>query len=212
MQLLSQLQIQNLNFSRNNCVIFEDLNFTLQSGELLQVLGNNGSGKTSLLRILAGIMLAQGGEVLWKGEPIQTIKSEYYQQLFYLGHKQGVKEELTVLENLYFDLKKGECVDFSVKNILKTLRLAHCATKLCSQLSQGQRQRVALARMLLSNAKLWILDEPFSFLDASGAKEIQHYFLQQLKNGGMIILSSHRAFSFTCIPLKSLQLRSFEDD
>jgi len=177
--------------------LFADLEFKLESGEILQIKGHNGSGKTSLIRIIAGLVQAESGQALWNDEPIK--KSEcFYSQMQYIGHQAGIKSDLTALENLNFarNLKGANSADFY--QVLAALGLRGFEDLPCANLSAGQKRRVALARLFVSDCQLWILDEPFTALDVKGIKKLEHEFLQHLENNGIIILTTHQ-------PLQSLK-------
>ena len=206
MNFSPSLQAKRITCHRNQRVLFKDINIDLGEGDCLQVIGSNGVGKTSLLRILAGLLSFYSGDVFWRGIPINKNKPEYYRSLCYLGHQQGIKLELTVEENLRFNLRKMKNSGDQINQLLSNLQLTEYHSSMCYQLSQGQRQKVALARILLSDAPIWILDEPFATLDAKSMEKMQYYFLQKLKQGGMIILSTHRLLTLENLPQRTLLL------
>lgn len=192
---VSLLEVRRLACVRGEATLFEDLNFELGAGEALQVEGANGTGKTSLLRILSGLTLPDEGEVCWRGENIASRRPEFHAQLAYLGHSLGLKAELTVAENLRLAVGlQGHAGSASrFLEVLDKVRLDHRADLPVRALSAGQRQRVALARMLLLNAVLWILDEPFTALDAAGVSLVKALAEEHLEDGGVVILTSHQA-------------------
>ncbi|EDN66925.1 Cytochrome c biogenesis ATP-binding export protein ccmA [Beggiatoa sp. PS] len=186
------LIIESLQCIRDDRVLFNDLNFTLKAGQLLQIEGRNGSGKTSLLRILCGLTLPTEGIVYWQNQDIQEIQSSYWATLAYLGHANGVKAELTPLENLAMAralAAASTAVDLA--NALEQVGLYGFEDVPTRTLSAGQQRRVALARLLVTSAPLWILDEPFTALDKAAIVMIEGWIDAHVKRGGMVILTSH---------------------
>jgi heme exporter protein A len=199
------LTIENLEFIRNDQILFSSVNFTLNSGEVLHISGANGCGKSTLLNILVGLLKPETGLVKWRGVPIQNCLSEYRAQLVYIGHKIGVKNNLTVQENLDLVTRLSKPMpDFSWQPILQTLNLNSLQNKLCAHLSAGQRQRIALARLLIRKAGLWVLDEPFTAIDADTMLLLQKLINRHLEQGGMTLLTSHQSFMLANV--KQLQL------
>lgn len=203
-----RLDVERLELSRNDRIIFTDLSFTLEAGQILQVEGHNGAGKTSLLRILCGLTMPSDGEVRWCGENMRDERDRYYADLCYVGHYPGVKEELTPLENLAMVKSLGrirEGVD--IEEVLERIGLpfGH-EDQLCSRLSAGQRRRIALARLLVTDAKLWILDEPFTALDIAGRRMVEEMLMSHAKAGGMVILTTHHAVDLGDCNVKMLHL------
>ncbi len=184
------LSAKNIQCTRASRTLFHDIHFTVTTGELLQVVGNNGVGKSSLLRILVGLLQPTSGNVLWNNQPIT--QSDFYQHLFYLGHSLAIKPELTVKENILFSDRNNHFSDDALKKTLAMWSLKNNINHLCGTLSQGQKQRVALARLQLSTAKIWILDEPFANCDVQGIAQCDILFQTHLNNGGMIVVSTHR--------------------
>lgn len=164
---------------------------------MLQVGGANGSGKTSLLRIIAGLALPVEGAVLWRGENIRHSRSRYAAEMAYLGHHLGLKAELTVIENLRMGLAlhgKPQ-TDEDWRHHLKRVGMSEREHLPVRTLSAGQRQRVALARLLASAAKLWILDEPYTALDAAGINLVKDLLDEHADRGGLVLLTSHQTVS-----------------
>jgi heme exporter protein A len=189
-----ELEAHNLECVRGDRLIFSGLSFKLQAGELLYVEGANGRGKTSLLRILCGLSPPADGEVRWCGQPILSQRHKFYQDLAYLGHHLGVKGELTALENLTLASRLYRIrQEVDLSQILARAGLGSFAETPARALSAGQRQRIALARLLLQEATLWILDEPFTALDQDGIAWVHALLEDHLARGGMVVMSSHQS-------------------
>ncbi|MDM8563920.1 cytochrome c biogenesis heme-transporting ATPase CcmA, partial [Candidatus Marithioploca araucensis] len=184
---------------------FEDLNFSLSKGQLLQIEGRNGSGKTSLLRILCGLTLPTEGTVYWKNQDIQSIKSSYWSKLAYIGHAPGVKADLSPLENLAMAQALASTPNrINLIDALDQVGLYGFEDVPTHTLSAGQQRRVALARLLACDAQLWILDEPFTALDKSAIRMIENWLDNHAKQGGLAVLTSHHIVN--CEHATSLQL------
>ncbi|KXF81327.1 cytochrome c biogenesis heme-transporting ATPase CcmA [Enterovibrio coralii] len=187
------LEVRQLSCIRDERVLFEDLNFTVSTGDLVQIEGPNGAGKTTLLRIIAGLGLAESGDVLWQGESVNRARDEFYSDLLFLGHSTGVKRELTAFENLAFYQKMhGSADKDKLWDALARVGLAGREDVAAAQLSAGQNRRVALARLWISEAKLWVLDEPLTAIDKQGVKVLENLFQQHVDNGGMVLFTTHQ--------------------
>ncbi|WP_318421447.1 cytochrome c biogenesis heme-transporting ATPase CcmA [Photobacterium leiognathi] len=199
------LSVADLSCVRDERLLFDELSFTISSGELVQIEGHNGAGKTTLLRIIAGLGRADSGQVFWNQEDIHTAREDFHQELLFLGHQTGVKRELTAFENLAFfqamhkcnegsDLKGSPKVtgDDALWQALAHVGLAGREDVPAGQLSAGQQRRVALARLWLSNHKLWVLDEPLTAIDKQGVKVLENLFLFHVERGGMVLLTTHQ--------------------
>ncbi len=188
------LQARALECQRGECLLFSDVSFDLDAGQILQVGGANGSGKTSLLRIMAGLALPVEGEVLWHGENIRHSRSRYAADMAYFGHHLGLKAELTVLENLRLGmaLHGKPQTDDRWRHYLERVGMSEREHLPVRTLSAGQRQRVALARLLASGAKLWILDEPYTALDVAGISLMKGLLEEHAEGGGLVLLTSHQ--------------------
>jgi heme exporter protein A len=182
------LKAEALSCIRGDRVLFEDLSFELRTNQVLLLEGKNGSGKTSLLRILCGFREPDAGELYWCG---QLLDNQYYQQMMYVGHQDGVKHELTVEENLLMSLALGFASRFSIEQALEKVHLEGYDDVLVQSLSAGQKRRLSLARLLVTDNKLWILDEPFTALDKQGIAIIETLMIEHVNQGGMIVLTSH---------------------
>ncbi|MGR5146694.1 cytochrome c biogenesis heme-transporting ATPase CcmA [Photobacterium alginatilyticum] len=199
------LSVQELSCVRDERVLFDDLSFSVSTGELVQIEGHNGAGKTTLLRIIAGLGRADSGSVCWNNENIETAREDYYQDLLFLGHQTGVKRELTAFENLAFfqamhtHTEDSELAgtpqvsgDDCLWQALAHVGLAGREDVPAGQLSAGQQRRVALARLWISNHKLWILDEPLTAIDKQGVKVLERLFLSHVERGGVVLLTTHQ--------------------
>lgn len=180
----------NLTCVRDDRVLFSELSFSVSPGEMVQIAGKNGAGKTSLLRILAGLAQAEEGEVKWQGEGLGRARYQYHQDLLWLGHQPGIKTVLTAFENLSFYHANGsESLRWQALTEVGLLGFEDVPV---NQLSAGQQRRVALARLWLSSHKLWILDEPFTAIDVAGVDKLTHQLKRHTENGGMVILTTHQ--------------------
>ncbi len=180
---------------RNERDLFQDISFRLQPGQLLQISGANGAGKTTLLRMIAGLIPVQAGTISWHGLPTQSPLSDYRQQLCYIGHQLGLKASLTAAENLQSQLalyRKPNSAELI--HALDRLGVKQYADIPVERLSAGQQRRVALARLILTKAKLWILDEPFTALDIQTMTTMYTIIQEHLTDHGMVLLTSHQAF------------------
>ncbi len=174
---------------------------------MLLVTGPNGCGKTSLLRVLCGLTLPETGTVYWRGEPLRGVSPEFRGDLAYLAHREGLKGDLTPLENIRFDAGLRGPVDSGrLTEIIDRLGLARPANLPVRVLSAGQKRRTALARVLLSGAILWILDEPFTNLDAAGRILITELIGDHLEEGGAAIVAAHHEFDLPPERLRRLEL------
>lgn len=188
-----KLCISALAFERNYRLLLNNINCVLQAGEVLQVRGANGCGKSTLLRILAGFIEIQTGTVLWNDKCINEYRESYQSDIQYIGHQNGVRPHLTVMENLklYGALTNIKISTQQVSQVLKALDLYHLSDGIALHLSAGQQRRLALARLLLHPVPLWILDEPTTALDIAGQQLFINMLQQHLNKGGMAVLTAH---------------------
>lgn len=177
-------------------LIFEGVNISLDKGALVVLHGPNGAGKTSFLKILAGIKVPKEGEVLWDGQHIADAVDEGNLQMQYLGHNYAVKSEMTVYENLSFWAELNGDPE-KIPEALTLFGLGEYAETMCSQLSDGWKKRVTLAKLICCYGDMWILDEPYNNLDVSISEKLDNIISEKAKAGGIIVLSSH-----TLIPIE----------
>ncbi len=204
---IAALSALDLECVRGDELVFSNLSFALNDGEILQVLGENGSGKTSLLRILSGLSAASSGELLWRAQPLSADPADWQSQLHYLSHAGGVTGALTVAENLrYASALADRGALNSLEDALARVGLWHLRDVLTSRLSAGQRQRVALARLVLIPATVWLLDEPLTALDRAGKVLLETLLTEHALTGGLALVATHQALTITRAPLRTLQL------
>ena len=191
--------------------LFVGLNFEVRAGDLLRVTGANGSGKTSLLRILCGLLSPVSGKVRWSGGDIGLLREEYWRQLLYIGHAHAVKGELTALENLVVSCTLAG-INVSREQALEALSrlgLAGYEALPVKILSRGQQRRVALARLFPSEKiPLWILDEPFDALDTGAVDCVRLLIAQRLAHGGAVVLTTHQEIKFDSPQVQRIELGS----
>ncbi len=213
------LSVEKLSCIRDERVLFDDLSFTVESGELVQIEGHNGAGKTTLLRIIAGLGNTDEGRVCWNQEDILSAREEYHQELLFLGHQTGVKRELTAFENLAFfqamHTEVGESPlggsaqvfgDDALWQALAHVGLAGREDVPAGQLSAGQQRRVALARLWISNHRLWVLDEPLTAIDKQGVRVLERLFLAHAQRGGIVLLTTHQDMFTDSDKIKKIKL------
>ena len=189
------LQALNVSCERGGRQLFQPISFSLAAGAALHLEGDNGAGKTTLLRSLSGLSALSQGEVLWRGVPSHAAASGFKRELLYLGHALGLKDELTALENVQLNAAlAGQTINREkALQALATQGLKSRAHLPLRVLSQGQKRRVALARLQVAQAKLWLLDEPFVALDTDAVKALQLLLQQHVAQGGALVFTSHQA-------------------
>ncbi len=186
------LQARNLFCERDDRVLFDGLSFTVDAGEILQIEGPNGAGKTTLLRLISGLMPLHEGELWWKGQPIFDVHHDFITSILYLGHKTGIKSLLSPLENLRIWCgARFACDDKEMVTALEKVGLGGYEEVPCHSLSAGQQRRAALARLHLSPAPVWILDEAFTAIDKQGVAELEGWIVEKARQGGMVLLTTH---------------------
>jgi heme exporter protein A len=197
-----------LECTRGDRRLITELDFALESGMLLHVRGPNGSGKTTLLRALCGLFEPQEGEIRWNGTSIRSLKEDYFREVLYVGHLNGIKHELTGSENLQIaaTLDGDHVAEEQVWDALKRLGLAGFEDLPARMLSQGQKKRVTLARLLLSDSRLWILDEPFTALDVAAVDLLQSLIAGHVERGGLAVMTTHQEVPLTASQIRYLDL------
>ncbi|HSC75147.1 MAG TPA: cytochrome c biogenesis heme-transporting ATPase CcmA [Pseudomonadales bacterium] len=204
--LQPSLQIENLHCDKGQQRLFSGVDCLLNAGELLHVSGENGSGKTTLLRILAGLSRDYTGSVLWNGDNIRQQWPVYAQDILFLGHQPALKAQLTARENLQWYARCADVTDEQIDSALQALGLRSKTDIPCHQLSAGQQRRTALARLMFSRHKLWLLDEPFTAIDAKGFAPILQCLRLQIERGGIVVMTTHHGMENMDLPHKTLTL------
>jgi heme exporter protein A len=204
------LEVRQLECRRGDRTLFSGLDFTVEGGTLLHVRGANGSGKTTLLRSLCGLFTADSGDIRWKGESTRSLGEDYRRELLYFGHLNGIKSDLTGIENLRVAATlDGDQVDESALwAALGRIGLTGFEDLPTRMLSQGQKKRVALARLILSNAPLWVLDEPFTALDVGAVDLLETLIAEHVAEGGLVVLTTHQEVGLTSGQVERLHLGS----
>lgn len=202
------LEASNLECVRGERSLFADVSFRLAGGEMLYLQGRNGSGKTSLLRMLCALTPAVSGEIRWRGTPIGKLGEEFRSALCYLGHQNAIKEELTPLENLLSAARLAqEALDEDAAlDALALVGLRGREDLACRYLSQGQKRRAALARLVNEKRPLWVLDEPYVALDPAAVELVAGLIGAHLQRGGLTVLTTHQAVTVPAAAVRELWL------
>ena len=202
------LQAHQLACRRGDRLLFKQLDFQISPGELLLIEGHNGCGKTTLLKTLATLRHPDEGSISWNGQSILKLADEYRAELTWLGHQNGIKLDLSALENLKISssLNDLKVSDEQVMQALDDMGLYGYEDLPVRSLSQGQKRRTALAYLLLSTSSLWVLDEPFSALDVKAVDFLQNVISKHLENGGMVILTTHQEVDLMSSSINRLNL------
>ena len=198
-----QLSVHDLGLWRGGRRLCQGLSFSVDAGEALQIKGANGSGKTSLLRALAGLGRVDEGEVRWQGEPLRSSVS-HHGSLSYLAHANGLKIHLSPRENYnFYQSLTDNSSETTADEALSRFGLADVADRPCAYLSMGQKRRAAVTRLLAVKTRLWLLDEPLTSLDAAGAELVTVLLERHLGEGGLALLATHQPMPGR-IPLREI--------
>ncbi|MCP4301918.1 MAG: cytochrome c biogenesis heme-transporting ATPase CcmA [Gammaproteobacteria bacterium] len=190
--MTAKLSADNLTLIRGERCLFEGLGFALHGGEMLLLEGRNGCGKTSLMRAIAGMLSLETGQVLWNDIPVLKQRQTFHGALVWLAHRTGLKGDLNMVENLHFEESLRPQSDLDHEEIFTRLGIERLKRLPLRSLSAGQQRRVALARMLLANVPLWLLDEPFTNLDREGRKLVMELVEEHLSTGGLCVMAAHQ--------------------
>ena len=190
--LTHRLSADNLTLIRGERCLFEGLSFALESGGLLILEGRNGCGKTSLMRAIAGMLSLETGEVHWDDVPVEKQRQTFHGSLVWLAHRTGLKGDLTLVENLGFERSLRAVSNREPEEIYERLGISRLKKLILRSLSAGQQRRVALARMLLADVPLWMMDEPFTNLDREGRALVMELVEEHLAVGGMCVMAAHQ--------------------
>lgn len=205
----NSLDLRALAFERDDRMLFSNVGVSLKSGDILQVEGPNGCGKTTLLRIITTALSPSAGQLLWQGQNISQVRQTFLHNLLFLGHLPGLKQALSPEENLIWwrrlNQSQAECCN---NEVLARIGLRGYEDVPCFNLSAGQQRRAALARLLVTKASLWVLDEPFTAIDKQGVSELESLLTEHSARGGIIILSTHQDLGIPGIKRLSLRHES----
>lgn len=203
------LRASQLSCIRGDRLLFSGLDIALAPGQALQIAGANGAGKTTLLRILCGLLTPDEGEIFWGDNNICALGQVFLDEILYLGHTNGIKQDLTPFENLYFCAQlSGYCQAVDYLSALDQAGLGGFEHELTRTLSAGQKRRVALARLFIIKKRLWILDEPFTSIDKQTIVHLLETMRLHLAQNGMLIFTSHHSVDFKGLPLSVLELKT----
>ncbi len=200
------LEARQIACHRDDRTLFSSLNFHLHSGQILLIEGVNGAGKTSLLRILTGLRQPDEGGLFWNNESIQDLAAAFYRDVAYIGHNNGLKDTLTAQENLQY-AQALAVPTLSIDEALQQVQLNGYQNTPVRYLSAGQRRRLALARLLCTHKTLWILDEPYTSLDKSSIQMVEQLIIKHVKQGGMVVMTSHHETHLPETLVQKIELR-----
>ena len=190
--MTAKLSATGLTLFRGDRCLFEDVGFALDAGQLLLLEGPNGSGKTSLLKAIVGMLELEAGAVCWDGDPVLEQRQLFHGSLAWMAHRVGFKADLTLVENLRFEAVLRPQVAVDIDDILERVDVARLKRLPMRSLSAGQQRRVALARMLLADVPLWLMDEPYTNLDREGSTLVAGVVNEHLAGGGLCVMAAHQ--------------------
>ncbi|MFK8078955.1 MAG: cytochrome c biogenesis heme-transporting ATPase CcmA [Granulosicoccus sp.] len=201
------LEARGMTIWRGDNLLMDEIDVEVRAGSITQIQGTNGSGKTTLLRAIIGLAEFDEGEVFWCGQPFHKARDALYAELVYLGHKPGISPGLTPLENIKALCPElgTDCRD-AVESVLAELSIADRIDLPSAALSAGQKRRIALARLRLQSARLWVLDEPLTSLDTNGYDWVRGEIQGHVGRGGAVVFTTHQALSFDPLPVHSIVL------
>ncbi len=203
--MTNQLIVEELVLFRGERCLINGLSFAVGAGNVVLLEGANGSGKTSLLKALAGLLEVESGAIRWNGADIRAERQAFCESLVWMAHRVGFKADLTLLENLQFETSLRPRGRASTNAVIERLELSHLVRLPLRALSAGQQRRVALARMLLAAAPLWLMDEPFANLDRAGRKLVRRVVTEHVNNGGLCVMAAHEEVRVD-VPVEKLAL------
>jgi len=204
--LTAKLSAENLTLIRGERCLFEGLDFALESGALLLLEGRNGCGKTSLMRAIAGMLSLESGEIFWNEVPVSKQRQDFHGSLVWLAHRTGLKGDLTLVENLNFERALRPQSSRDAEEVYERLGIARLKKLILRSLSAGQQRRVALARMLLADVPLWLMDEPFTNLDREGRALVMELVEEHLAQGGLCVMAAHQDIEVSA-PMTRIRLQ-----
>lgn len=202
--LAELISAENVAVYRGEKLLFRNLSLSLDEGQMLQLLGANGSGKTTLLRALCSLVALEAGEIRWRGKPLAKVRERFFSEMLYAGHSDGLNGDMSARENLSFAarLRGGDVA--RVDAAIARVGLERQVDLPCRALSAGQRRRVGLARLLVADALLWLLDEPLTALDTAGRELVETLLAEQLASGRSVIFTTHQPLQVQDCELRTL--------
>ncbi len=204
--MTAKLSATGLTLFRGDRCLFEDISFALEPGQLLQLEGPNGSGKTSLLKAIVGMLELESGIINWDGDPVLGQRQSFHGSLVWMAHRVGFKADLTLVENLRFEAALRPQVAADIEDILERVDVARLKRLPFRSLSAGQQRRVALARMLLADVPLWLMDEPYTNLDRDGTSLVAGVVNEHLAGGGLCVMAVHQDLDID-VPVQKVTLQ-----
>ncbi len=202
----NHLKVCDLSCTRDDRILFNNLSLEISCGQLLLLEGANGSGKTTLLRILSGLRQADEGNIFWNNHNIYDLGFEFYQDVSFMGHHNAVKNDLTSRENLQVSIALSAGSEIEIEDALEDVKLSGYEDELVKKFSAGMKRRLAVAKLLVLDTPLWVLDEPFTSVDVNGIKMIESFIEQHLQKQGLVIMTSHHQVNIDSQYITQLKL------